>query len=219
MTNLLFIRKHVQCINWYHSAFSKLALMFALLGVSTGLQAATVTGVIWNDVNGDALMGDAVSNALGVNVLTQTDTSQTGDLGSNIYGDPVVPSAGIEAGYENVELCVTGTTTCTTTAADGSYSLEVPEGASITISAPTGYKFSSDDPFADNDADQQAVDPTPPDPWTAEISAVSIAAGNTDAGLRPLPEIVAGWFDTNSVNDGVQGIITGSPDFNRHYTD
>lgn len=214
MASLQIIKQCFQLENQRLAMLGKFVLATTLFTAASCLQAATVTGTIWNDINGDALMGNAATNTLGTNVLTQADTSQTGDLGANTYGDPAVAGAGIETGYENVELCVTGTATCTTTAADGTYSLEVPDGSSITITAPTGYKFSSDDPSADNDADQQAIDPTPPDPWTAQITAASITAGNTNAGLRPLPEIVSGWFDTNGVNDGIQGIITGSPDFN-----
>jgi hypothetical protein len=189
-------------------------LLTGVLSLNTA-QADIITGTVWNDINADILMGDSTNNTLGTNILTQSDTSQVGDLGSNTYGDPIAPGSGVETGYENVSLCVTSTTTCTTTAADGSYSLDVPVGESITVTAPLGFKFSSDDPAGDNDADQQAIAPTPPDPWTAEISAASIAADNTDVGLRPLPEIQISYLDLNGVStDGVQGIETGTPVYN-----
>nr|CAA6803257.1 MAG: Unknown protein [uncultured Thiotrichaceae bacterium] len=191
-------------------------LLITLTSLSLPASAATITGMIWNDINADTLVGDAAHNTPGSNVLTQADNSQRGALSANTYGDPVVPGAGVESGYEGVQLCVTGTNTCTMTAADGTYSLEVPDGSSITVNAPEGYLFSSDDPAGDNDADQQPVDPVPPNPWTAQITAASIAAGNTNAGIAPIPKIVTGWFDTNGINDGVQGIISGSADYNTH---
>ena len=189
-----------------------LALSIALF--SETVSAADISGVVWRDVNADTLKGDNANNTVGSNILKQTDTSQVGDLGSNTYGNPAVTNAGLEAGFENVTLCVTGTATCTTSAANGSYTLNVPVGESITISAPAGFKFSSDNPAGDNDADQQGA-PVPPAPWTAIISPASIVSGNTDVGLRPLPVIQLSFLDLNAIpGDGVQGIETGTPSYN-----
>ena len=196
-----------------------LAALVVLLPISVGSAAparsVTVTGTVWRDLNADTYMGfdPAVGpHGLGVNILTQ---AKTGNNPPDTYGDPNVPGAGLETGFPGVQVCVTGTNTCVTTDSDGKYTIEVPDFGSLTITAPDGYKFSSDDPAGDNDADQQDVPPVPPAPWTAQISWNSIQQGKTDAGLRPLPEIQISYVDINgNTNDGIQGFETGTPPFN-----
>ncbi len=199
-----------------------LALLAALavflplsVGSAAPARSVTVTGTVWRDLNADTYMGfdPAVGpHGLGVNILTQ---AKTGNNPPDTYGDPNVPGAGLETGFPDVQVCVTGTNTCVTTDSDGKYTIEVPDFGSLTVTAPDGYKFSSDDPAGDNDADQQDVPPVPPAPWTAQISWDSIQQGKTNAGLRPLPEIQISYIDINgNSDDGVQGFETGTPPFN-----
>lgn len=225
---------------------AKLLLCFLLL-VGGQANAAIISGTVWDDINADALKGNLTNNVLGTNVLTQADSSQTGDLSNNTYGDPAVAGAGVESGLENIQVCLSGVLTvqnpasppatinvvadrCMETDSAGLYAFDLsdidPDATGtgdlvLTIYAKSGYKFSSDDPSADNDADQQVSAPVPPDLWTGAIVLNNYSAADgdvvdgTDAGLRPTPEIILGFVDLNgNPNDGEQGIETGTPDYN-----
>ena len=198
------------------------------------MHAATISGSVWNDINTDTFKGDITNNLLGTNVLTQSDITQTGNLGANTYGDPTVPNAGVETGYPRVRVCLRGRVLnpplpfillneCTTTDSNGNYSFDnVPDGTGsnlrLVFVAPDAFKFSSDDPAGDNDADQEPIAPVPPDPWRAKIPLSydgSDILDGTDAGLRPLPEINLAYVDLNAIpGDGIQGIETGTPAYN-----
>ncbi|MCL2783002.1 MAG: hypothetical protein FWD80_03390, partial [Propionibacteriaceae bacterium] len=137
-----------------------------VVGIDVGLhQAAGISGTAWVDNNADGVINNA------------------------------------DAGLVDVTVCASGTTgtgatltgACTTTAADGTYSLSVPPssaaGYTVTFTKPVGWFFSSG---TNSVVDASGVK-------TAVVVASGGAAGSIDAGLYTTAQVSGVvWNDTNA---------------------
>lgn len=235
----LVFGRRVQGRASFTSLFTHVGVVAIMLMVSSFAQAGTVSGSIWNDLNADTFVGEAPGGLLGDNILTQQGLPNNN--APDTYGDPAVPGAGFENGLAGIQVCAIGSITlptapasvqtffgtdlCTTTDANGDYSLVLPDGAGnadlrvvFSISATAGFDFSSPTPVNDTDVTANPPPSNSSDPQTGFIDISSYDGSDIvdglDAGLSPTPVIVMNRFDTNPVRAGIQDFITGTPDFN-----